>query len=121
MVWRFFGTIDINTYLTAMVTQLPWQPKCNLNNSLVLNCVVFVFDMEVPSDDRHQRHSSLPCKLSCHDNESEILIIVLSEVVLNSYVVWRFLGIIGINHIHRCYGNSFTMAIRVKTSITLLF
>ena len=31
----------MNTYLAAILTQ------CNLNNSLVLNCIEFVFDMEV--------------------------------------------------------------------------
>ena len=41
-------------YLVVMVTQLPWQPKWNLNNSFVFSCIESIFDMKVPLHDRHQ-------------------------------------------------------------------
>ena len=98
------------TYLVAMVTRLPWQPELNLNNSFVLSLIEVILGMKLPCNDRHQPHTSLLWKLSCHGNESETLITHLSQVVLSSYLVWRLLGTTGISHIPRCYGNSVTMA-----------
>ena len=46
-------------YLVVMVTQLPWQPEWNLNNSSILSHVEFTFDMKVAWDNRHQSHTSL--------------------------------------------------------------
>ena len=69
----------------------------------------------------HQSHSLLLWKFSCHDNQSQILeavfILICIEFIFGMEVLW----IIGISHMHHCYGNSVTMAIRVKTSITHLF
>ena len=61
--------------------------------------------------------SQIPC---CYGysvaigNQSETLIIPLSYVILTPYLVWRFLGTIGISHIPCYYGNSVAMATRVK-------
>ena len=53
-------------------------------------------------------------KLVCHDNQTETLTTSLSYTVLSSYLVWRFLGTIGITHILCCYRNLVAMATRLK-------
>ena len=52
------------------------------------------------------------CRL--HGNHSDMPITSLSEVVLNPYLVWRFVGTIGISHIPGCFGNLVAMATRGK-------
>ena len=47
------------TYLVAMVTQLPWQPERNFNNSFVLHLIEVIFGMKLSWDDRHQSHTLL--------------------------------------------------------------
>ena len=59
LLWRFPGTKASITHLAAMVTQLPWQPERNLNYFFVLNCIEFMFGMEVSWDNRHQPHTLL--------------------------------------------------------------
>ena len=87
---------------------------------MVLNCIEFVFGMEVHWDNRHPPLSSLLWKLSCHDNQSEILTVFV--LICIAFIFGMEVPLDNnISHIHHCYGNSVTMAIRVKTSITHLF
>ena len=47
------------TYLVAMVTWLPWQPQCYVNNSFVLSPIEVIFGMKLSWDDTHQPHTLL--------------------------------------------------------------
>ena len=88
--------------------------KTPLNNSYFFSRIESIFGMEVPWHDRHQPTILLLCELSFHGNQGETLIIPFSSVVLSQYLVWRFLGMTGINQLHCCYGNSVSMATSVK-------
>ena len=104
LVWRFVETIGSASLLIAMVTLLPWQPQWNLINSFVLSHIELVVATEVPWNDSYQLHASLLWKFCYHGNQTETSITPLSWVLLSSYLVWRFLGMICISHIHCCYG-----------------
>ena len=57
-----------------MVTKLPWQPQCYVNNSFVLSPIEVIFGMKLSEDDRHQIHTSLLWYLGHHGNQSVMLI-----------------------------------------------
>ena len=58
---------------------------------------------------------------TCHDNQSEILITVFVLICIAFISGMEVPLDDSISHINHCYGNSVTMAIRVKMSITHLF
>ena len=54
----------------------------------------FIFNVKLSWDDRHQAHTSLLWKLGFHTNHSDISITPLSYIVLSSYLVQLFLGML---------------------------
>ena len=54
----------------------------------------FIFNVKLSWDDRHEAHTSLLWKLGCHTNHSDISMTPLSQVVLSSYLVQLFLGML---------------------------
>ena len=70
-----------------MVTSLPWQPQCYLNNPFVLSPTEFNFGMKLPWD---ELHTSLLQQLHYYGSYSDSSIIALSLDVLSSCLAREF-------------------------------
>ena len=83
-----------------MVTSLPWQLQCYLNNPFVLSPTEFIFGMKLPWD---ELHTSLLQQLHYYGSYSDSSITALSLDVLSSCLARDFPESLSISQVICCY------------------